>query len=83
MPLTSICTLKLSKESQEVHDGEYIAVISSMFSSIDFVSGAVRTSESFEVPIKTYDSEPVTVFNGQSVILNCSDNDIFNMYITL
>lgn len=82
VPRTSNCIIHVEKE-QEVTDGEYISVTSSVFSSVDFASGAVKMSETFEVPIKVYDGNPVTVFDGQSATLNCTDNDIFNMYVTL
>lgn len=82
VPFTSNCIIHADEE-KEVFDGAWITVTSSIFASVDFVSGAVKTSETFEVPIRTYSNEPVTVFDGQSATLNCSDNDIFNMYVTL
>lgn len=68
---------------KEVHDGDMITIIASLFSSVDYTSGAVNTSSTFEVPIKLYDGKSTKVFNGQSATLNCSDSDIFNMYVTL
>lgn len=81
MPITSSCIIHTDKE--DVHDGELISISASVFSSVDFTSGALKTSETLEVPMRLYDGDPVTVFNGQSAILNCFDNDIFNMYVTL
>ena len=81
VPRKSACIIHTDKE--DVYSGEYISVSATVFSSVDFASGAVKTSETFEVPIRLYDGNPVTVFDGQSAILNCTDNDIFNMYVTL
>lgn len=80
IPLTSECIIQSSKE---VNDGDIITIIASVFASIDFKSGAVKTSETLDVPVKVYDGKPKRVSKGQSATLNCLDNDIANMYVTL
>ena len=80
IPFTSDCVIQSSKE---VNDGDMITIIASLFSSVDFKSGAVKTSETLEVPIRICDGKPKRVSIGQSATLNCSDDDIANMYVTL
>ena len=80
IPFTSECIIQSSKE---VNDGDMITIIASLFSSVDFSSGAVKTSETLEVPIRICDGKPKRVSIGQSATLNCSDDDIANMYVTL
>jgi len=81
IPRKSSCIIHTDKE--DAYNGDMITVSATVFASVDFTSGAVKTSETFEVPLRVYDGNPVTVFDGQSAILNCTDNDIFNMYVTL
>lgn len=80
VPWSSKCTIQKTKE---VSDGDTVTITSPVFSSIDFLSGAVNTSETFNVPIHLEHSGTETVSIGQSVTLICPDDDTFNMYVTL
>lgn len=68
--------------------GDVISVTSPIFSSVNFVSGAINMSERFDVPVSS-------VSNGNGFIdndkpdgecfgtLRCYDNDPFRMFIEI
>lgn len=79
VPLTSTC---LIHTSGVVCDGEMISVTSPVFASMNFISGAINTSDRFSVPIKVENDSGKVELTGQTYgTLHCMDNDTFNMYV--
>lgn len=82
VPHTSTCIIHTTGD---ICDGDVVSVTSPVFSSINFVSGAINTSERFNVPIRVI-SHGGSVTNNQTDgsfkgTLVCDDNDTFNMYV--
>ena len=83
VPHTSTCIIHTTGD---IRDGDLISVTSPVFSSINFVSGAINTSEQFNVPIRilSHGDSPITndepdgSFKGTLV---CDDNDTTSMYV--
>ena len=64
-----------------------ISVTSPVFSSINYTSGAINTTETFNVTVRVF-TESKTFNNslkdGECFgTLVCDDDDIFNMYVRL
>ena len=90
VPLTSKCIIH--KPTGFICDGANVSVTSPVFASMNFTSGAINTSDRFDVKIKfspemreeygvliPTDGLPDEI-NGT---LHCEDNDTFNMYVTI
>ena len=81
VPHTSTCIIKTKREL--IQNGEIIEVVSPIFSSVDFQSGSIMTTETFQVPIHILTKErTIENPNGDcKATLVCDDNDIFHMYV--
>ena len=83
VPHTSKCIVHTTGT---IRDGDTISVTSPVFSSINFVSGAINTSESFKVTARVTNNDGITndkpdgSFYGTLV---CDDDDIFGMYVRI
>lgn len=80
VPHTSTCIIKTTGHIQ---DGDVVEVVSPVFSSIDFQSGSIVKTKSFQVPIHIL-TEERSIENPDGVYettLVCDDNDIFHMYV--
>lgn len=85
VPHTSKCIIHTTGT---IRDGDLISITSPVFSSINYASGAINTTESFfavaRILIPNTDSvindRPDGSFTGTLV---CDDDDIFNMYVKI
>lgn len=67
----------------EIKDGDNITVSSPIFSSIDFKSGSVQMTSTFDVPFRKKHREDQIVSDGiLKATLVCDDNNVFGMYVT-
>jgi hypothetical protein len=79
VPISSSCIIKTKGI---LRDGDIISVTSPLFSSVDYSSGAINTSETFDVKFSTSKSEGVNNEHGDMIgTLICTDNDLFNLYV--
>ena len=83
VPHTSTCIIHTTGD---ICDGDYISITSPIFASINFVSGAINTSESFDVPVRIVSNGGSTITNTQpdgsfTGTLVCDDNDVTHMYV--
>ena len=83
VPHTSTCIIKTKKE--RIYDGDVVEVVSPVFSSVDFQSGSIMTTETFQVPIHIFtDERMIQNPNGDyKATLVCDDNDIFHIYVRI
>jgi hypothetical protein len=84
IPHTSKCIIHTTGK---ISDGDIITITSPVFASINFTSGAINTSDRFDLPVK--------IINDNGYIINdntdenlygtlvCDDNDVFNMYVRI
>ena len=65
-----------------IKDGDTVSIVSPIFSSVDFQTGSIVTTETFEVPIHV-DNEDREIESDGSLkgMLHCFDNDIFHMHV--
>lgn len=91
VPLTSKCMIHTP--TGFICDGANVSVTSPVFASMNFTSGAINTSDQFDVKIQfspevreeceggllPTDSLPDEIYGT----LHCEDNDTFNMYVTI
>lgn len=80
---TSTCYLLTTGE---IHDGDIVNIVSPIFTSINYSSGAINLSEELEVPCKISNDAKMITYdgkNGYTGTLKCYDNDVFNMYVQL
>lgn len=83
VPHTSQCIVHTTGT---ICDGDMISVTSPVFSSINFISGAINTTESFNVTARVtnesgvVNDKPDGSFYGTLV---CDDDDVFNMYVRI
>lgn len=84
VPHTSKCIIHTTGT---IRDGDMISVTSPVFASINFISGAINTTESFNVIARVtngsneiVNDKPDGSFTG---ILVCDDDDVFNMYVRI
>lgn len=80
VPLTSKC---LIHTTGTIRDGDLVSVTSPVFASMNFTSGAINTSDKFNVVIKLNTSENIQLDGETYGTLHCEDNDTFNMYVSL
>ena len=81
VPLTSKC---LIHTTGLVRDGDSVSVTSPVFASMNFTSGAINTSDRFEVPIKVETDDGLLRLSGEVYgTLHCEDNDTLNMHVTV
>ena len=82
VPHTSKCIVHTTGT---IRDGDTISVTSPVFASINFTSGAINTTESFNVIARiTNDAHEVTntlPYGSFIGTLVCDDDDVFNMYV--
>ena len=83
VPHTSKCIVHTTGT---IRDGDTISVTSPVFSSINYKSGAINTSEAFNVTARVtnvnvvINNKPDGEFFGTLV---CDDDDIYNMYVRI
>jgi hypothetical protein len=83
VPHTSTCIIHTIGD---IRDGDSISITSPIFSSINYVSGAINTSETFIVPVRIMSKQTITndkpdgSFTG---ILVCDDDDTTSMYVRI
>lgn len=59
-------------------------MISPIFASADFQSGSIVTTETFDVPVYIDNDDHKIVSDGNlEAALECQDNDVFNMRVTV
>lgn len=82
VPHTSTCIIHTTGD---ICDGDSISITSPIFTSINYVSGAMNISETFNVPIRILshdgsitNDKPDGEFTGTLV---CDDNDTTSMYV--
>jgi hypothetical protein len=82
VPHTSTCIIHTTGD---IRDGDIISITSPIFTSINYVSGAMNISETFNVPIHILshggfitNNQPDGSFTGTLV---CDDNDTTSMYV--
>lgn len=81
VPLTSTC---LIHTTGMICDGDSVSVTSPVFASMNFTSGAINTSDQFQVPIRIdNDEKRINVTEKIYGVLHCEDNDTFNMYVSV
>lgn len=86
VPHTSKCIIHTTGT---ISDGDMISITSPVFTSINFVSGAINTSESFNVVARVINPSGQVTLNATSNdnpntgILVCDDDDIYNMYVRI
>lgn len=82
-PQVPISSSVIIKTKGRISDGDIISVTSPLFSSVDYSSGALNTSETFDVKFTTSNSNGyVDNDNGDMIgTLICTDNDLFNLYV--
>ena len=93
VPRTSTC---LIHTTGMICDGGSVSVTSPVFASMNFTSGAINTSDQFDVTVKF--SQQTREDNGEIIMLtdemrsaigdifgtlHCEDNDTFNMYVVI
>lgn len=79
VPISSSCIIKTKGI---IRDGDIVSVTSPLFASVDYSSGAINTSETFQVVFSTPKSEGVNNATGDMIgTLICTDNDLFNLYV--
>lgn len=91
VPLTSKCIIHTP--TGFICDGANVSVTSPVFASMNFTSGAINTSDQFDVKIKfspeireKCDGGLLSTSNLPDEMygtLHCEDNDTFNMYVTI
>lgn len=80
VPHTSTCIIKTSGR---IYDKQTVEVVSPIFASVNFQSGSIFTTETFQVPVwilndTGYIDNPDGKYESTLV---CDDNDIFHMYV--
>ena len=93
VPLTSTC---LIHTTGMICDGGSVSVTSPVFASMNFTSGAINTSDQFDVTVRF--SQKTREDNGEIIMLtdemcsaigdifgtlHCEDSDTFNMYVVI
>ena len=81
VPLTSKC---LIHTTGTMSDGDSVSVTSPVFASMNFTSGAINTSDKFDVVLKLGSDQATVQLTGNTYgTLHCEDNDTFNMYVSV
>jgi hypothetical protein len=80
VPLTSKCIIHTTGTKG---DGDVVSVTSPVFASMNFTSGAINTSDKFDVVLKLGVDETVKLTGNTYGTLHCEDNDTFNMYVSV
>ena len=84
VPHTSKCIIHTTGT---IRDGDMISVTSPVFSSINYTSGAINTTETFNVTVRVFTESKMfnnSLKDGECFgTLACDDDDIFNMYVRL
>lgn len=80
IPYSSSCVIHTKGV---IYDGDIVSITSPIFTSTNFTSKVINTSERFNVPIRIDGSRTIVNDNdaGLKASLICDDNDIFNMYV--
>lgn len=89
VPLTSKCMIHTP--TGLIRDGANVSVTSPVFASMNFTSGAINTSDQFDVKIQfspqtreKYGEHLPDILSDEIYgTLHCEDNDTFNMYVTI
>jgi hypothetical protein len=84
VPHTSRCIIHTTGL---ISDGDKISITSPVFTSINYISGAINITESFDVTARVL-TETKTFVNNEPdgscyATLVCDDDDIFNMYVRI
>lgn len=83
VPHTSRCIIHTTGT---IRDGDTISVTSPVFTSINFISGAIVTSESFNVTARVANEDGIVNNKADGSFfgtLVCDDDDVFNMYVKI
>lgn len=81
VPHTSQCYIV---SRGQYNDGDMIQAVSSIFSSINLITGSKLLDLSFDVKLRIMNGAKSIEFEGDDAIVGtlvCDDNDIFNMYV--
>ena len=91
VPLTSKCLIHTP--TGFICDGGSVSVTSPVFASMNFTSGAINTSDQFDVKVifspqmrEEFEDGMIPTSRLPSELygtLHCEDNDIANMYVTI
>ena len=80
VPLTSKCIIHTTGTKG---DGDVVSVTSPVFASMNFTSGAINTSDKFDVVLKLGVNETVKLTGDTYGTLHCEDDDTFSMYVSV
>lgn len=81
-PRVPVSSSVIIKTKGIIRDGDLISVTSPLFSSIDYSSGGLNTSETFEAKFRTSNTDGFDNDSGDMIgTLVCTDNDLFNLYV--
>ena len=81
IPLNSKCYIN---NRGLIKDGDIISVVSPIFSSINYSTKKIKLDDSFDVVFKTDNINGILIDdNNNEAFLNCKDQDILNMYVTI
>ena len=80
VPLTSKCIIHTTGNKR---DGDIVSVTSPVFASMNFTSGAINTSDKFDVVLKLGVDETITLTGYTYGTLHCEDSDTFSMYVSV
>lgn len=81
IPLSSKCYIN---NRGVIRNGDIISVMSPIFSSINYSSGAINLDESFNVRFKTDKENGVEITDDNyEAYLNSEDQDIDHLYVTM
>lgn len=82
IPYKSTCILHTTGT---IHNGDMVTITSPIFSSIDFLSKSINTSDRFEIPIHL-NSDEIIINEDEKIknaLLFCNDNDPITMHVEL
>lgn len=78
IPETSTCIIKTIGE---IHNGDEVIISSPLFSSTNFTSGPINTTETFSV-IANLSPDEIIISDGNTLAtLRCYDDDPFRMTV--
>ena len=83
VPHTSTCIIHTKGD---ICDGDLISITSPIFTSINYVSGAINTSETFNVKVRIMSKSTVTNDKPDGSFLGtlvCDDDDPTSMYVRI
>ena len=81
VPHTSSCIITTKGT---IKDGDTVSVISPVFPSHNMTVYSLKSSDSFEVPVKILNESGTIESNGETTgTLVCDDNDVHHMYVRI